>query len=82
LNNLGVALTAQGRFEEAIGNYYQAIQIDPNYARRCIIWVSPSRPGRFDEAIENYYKAVQIAPNRFEIYCNLGLHFAAQGRFE
>ena len=30
LDNLGIALAAQGQFEEAIKNFRQAIQIKPN----------------------------------------------------
>ena len=32
LNNLGVALAAKGRLDEAIENYRQAIQINPNFS--------------------------------------------------
>ena len=32
LNNLGLALAAKGRFDEAIENYRKAIQINPNYS--------------------------------------------------
>jgi len=34
LNDLGVALAAQGRFDEAIENYRKAIQIDRICPRR------------------------------------------------
>ena len=64
LNNLGVALAAKGRFDEAIENYRKAIQINPNSSDALNnLGAALTAKGRFDEAIENYRKAIQINPN-------------------
>ena len=66
LNNLGNALAAQGRFDEAIENYRQAIQINPNYAEALDnLGIALATQGRFDEAIEiiaRPSRSIQTAP--------------------
>jgi len=63
-NNLGTLFANKGRFDEAIENYRQAIQINPNYAEALDnLGHALTAQGRFDEAIENYRQAIQINPN-------------------
>ena len=83
LNNLGVALAAKGRFDEAIENYRKALQINPNFAEALNnLGIALAAKGRFDEAIENYRKALQINPNFSDALNNLGIALAAKGRFD
>ena len=82
-NNLGLLLRNQGRIEEAMKHYHQAIQINPNYAESLNnLGVALADKGWFDEAIENYRKAIQINPNYADALSNLGVALAAQGRFD
>jgi Flp pilus assembly protein TadD len=82
-NNLGVALVDKGRFDEAIENYYKAIQIDPNSADTLNnLGFALAAKGRFDEAIENYRKAIQIKPNSAITLDNLGMALVDKGRFD
>ena len=82
-NNLGLLLRNQGRIEEAMEHYHQAIQINPNYAESLNnLGVALADKGWFDEAIENYRKAIQINPNYSDALSNLGVALAAQGRFD
>jgi Tfp pilus assembly protein PilF len=82
-NNLGHLLRDQGRIEEAMEQYHQAIQINPNSAETLNnLGVALADKGRFDEAIENYRKAIQINPNHFRALSNLGVALADQGRFD
>ena len=82
-NNLGLLLKNQGRIEEAMEHYHQAIQINPNYFEVLNnLGAVLADKGQFDEAIENYYKAIQIIPNFYEALDNLGVALAAKGRFD
>ena len=82
-NNLGLLLRNQGRIEEAMEHYHQAIQINPNYAETLNnLGVALADKGRFDEAIENYRKAIQINPDFSGALDNLGVALAAKGRFD
>ena len=76
-NDLGIALAGKGQFDEAIENYYKAIQINPNYAEALSnLGVALAATGRLDEAIENYRQAIQINPNYSEALNNLGVALA------
>ena len=82
-NNLGLMLKNQGRIEEAMEHYHQAIQINPNnFEALNNLGAVLADKGQFDEAIENYYKAIQIIPNFYEALDNLGVALAAKGRFD
>ena len=41
-NNSGIALKAQGRMEEAIASYREAIRLKPNYPERTATWETSS----------------------------------------
>ncbi len=80
-NNLGLLLANQGRQEEAVEHYYQAVRINPNFAEPLanLGYVFTSQ-GRFDKAIENFHRALRINPNFFEALNALGIALAADGR--
>jgi Flp pilus assembly protein TadD len=82
-NNLGVALAAEGQFDEAIENFRKAIQINPNNPEaQNNLGHALAAKGRFDEAIENFRQAIQIDPNYCEALDNLGITLAGDGRFD
>ena len=82
-NNLGVAIAAGGRFDEAIGNFRQAIQLNPNFSEaQNNLGHALAAEGRFDEAIENFRRAIQLDPNFSEALNNLGITLVARGRFD
>ncbi len=82
-NNLGTAFAEKGGFEEAIGNFRQAIQIKPNFAEALNnLGNALAAQDRFEEAIENYRKAIQINPDYCEALNDLGVALAAQGRWD
>jgi len=82
-SDLGVALAAQGRFDEAIANFYSAIQINPNYDKALNnLGIALAAQGRFEEAIKNFRQAIQINPNSAAALDNLGNALAAKGRLE
>ncbi|MCB9493094.1 MAG: tetratricopeptide repeat protein [Epsilonproteobacteria bacterium] len=72
-NNLGVALSEVGRFDEAIASYKRAIDLDKHYSDPLSnIAVSYSLKGETDKAIESLKGAIHICPNYPEAYNNLG----------
>ncbi len=73
LNNLGNALTADGRPDEAIGYYHRALRIDPNDAEvHNNLGGALGDAGRVRQAISGYRRALQINPNFVEAHVNLG----------
>ena len=82
-SNLGLLLKNEGRIEEAIEHYHQALQIAPDaWDALNDLGVALAAKGQFDEAIEYYRKSLQIDPNRFAVQNNLGHALAAEGRFD
>ena len=82
-DNLGIALANQGRLDEAVVHYSEALQLDPRFPER------PHRnlgdalvsQGKFDEAVMHYWKALQLDPSSAETHNNLGVALASQGKF-
>ncbi len=79
--NLGAALAAQKRFDEAMAHYQKALEIDPTYtlAYNAIgfAWADQGRP---DKAVAQYRKALAINPGDPEAYRNLGKALDGGGR--
>lgn len=79
-NNLGVALYDQGRTEEAIEHYLQALRIKPDYEEAYNnLGVALNRQGRTEEAIEHYLQALRIKPDYSKAHYNLGLALLSKG---
>ncbi len=59
--NLGIALAARGRFDEAIGHYKQALELNPGHANALFnMGNAYVRKKMYDEAVEHYLQAVEI----------------------
>ena len=81
--NLGKALTRQGKLDEAIARYSEALRIDPNYAQaHSNLSIALATQGKLDEAIAHYFEALRINPNYAQAHSNLGIALAMQGRLE
>lgn len=79
LNNLGMALFEEGRFEEAIVRFYDALRIKPDYVKaHSNLGVALIKRGRLKDAAVHLNEALRIRPN-YEIYTNLGNVFFRQG---
>src|SRR5664280_1850754 len=76
-NNLGTALAAEGKKEEAIAHYRKAIEINP-YAdiSHFNLVAALVAQGRMEEAIAE----IKINPNQQEAHSHLGRVLAAQGK--
>jgi len=79
-NSLGTALYKQGRTEEAIKHYLQALRLKPDYAdvhnNLGLAYVSL---GMHKEAIESCKQAIRINPDDAEAHYNLGLAYVSLG---
>ncbi|MGE0813096.1 MAG: tetratricopeptide repeat protein [Vicinamibacterales bacterium] len=71
--NLGTALTAAGRFEDAIASYERALALRPAYAKALDNLADTlTALGRLDEALRRYEEAVAAEPSAPETLNALG----------
>ena len=79
--NLGTALEAAARFEEAAAYYEKAIAADPRYAAAHVnLGTMRLRAGRTEDAVSEYRKAIELAPGNADAHNNLGHVMATIGR--
>lgn len=79
----GTAHRKAQRYQEAIAAFYQALQLDPNYAdayfqRGWALW----RFQRHQQALIAYDRAIQLNPTIAAYYINKGLVFSDLERYE
>jgi tetratricopeptide (TPR) repeat protein len=81
--NLGVALLRLGKVQEAIGQYEQALRIQPDFAgAHNNLGNALLQAGRVEEAIGHYEQAVRINPDYAEAHNNLGTALMGRGRLQ
>lgn len=79
--NLGTVLLQQGRVDEAIRYYREAIRKSPDYYKAYAnLGAAWARKGRSDKAINLYQKALELNPRDSATHLNLGLALARRGR--
>jgi Flp pilus assembly protein TadD len=82
-NNLGLALADQGRYEEAIPRYCEAIRLKDNSGKvHSNLGLALAAQGKLDEAIFQYREAIRLDPNYSAAHNNLGIVLAAQDKLE
>jgi len=82
-NLLGAAFKAQGKFEEAIAAYNEALLIKPDYAEAHNNMGNALRgQGKLEEAIAAFNKALLIKPDYVEGHNNMGNALTNQAKFE
>lgn len=78
----GVAHQAEGRLDDAVASYRQALALQPNYVEaHNNLGVMLRDQGKLDDAIASYQRAITIMPGYAEAHYNLGNAFQAQRRF-
>jgi tetratricopeptide (TPR) repeat protein len=84
--NKGVALSDQGKYNEAIKAYNEAIRLNPNLA---VAWYNKATIlgrdlGKYDEAIKAYDEAIRLDPNYFAVaaWYNKGITLGIQGKYD
>jgi tetratricopeptide (TPR) repeat protein len=76
-------LREQGRLNETIYHYSEAIRIKPHYTKAIVcLGIALYEAGRIDEAIEEYQKCLQITPGELMALNNLGIALGEQGKFD
>ncbi len=76
-------MVRQGRFDEAIAQFRQALAIDPNAAEvHCNLGNVLVGQRRFSEAISHYQQALRINPDAAETHHGLATLLLAQGQTE
>ncbi|MGO9244110.1 MAG: tetratricopeptide repeat protein [Verrucomicrobiia bacterium] len=81
-HNLGFELSQIGKLQEAIGQYEQALRIEPDYAEaHHDLGLALSQIGKIQEAIGQYEQALLIEPDYAKARNNLGVALSQAGRF-
>lgn len=82
-NNLGNALRASGRLDEAIAAYGVAIQINHDFvAAHANLGVVLKDKGRLDEAFASFREAIRLGPETAEAHNGLGVALQSRGEIE
>jgi Flp pilus assembly protein TadD len=82
-SNLGNALARQGRLDEAIVHFSEALRIKPHDAEiHNNIGNALAAKGNFDKAIAHFSEALRIKPDHAGMHYNLGRTLARQGRLD
>jgi tetratricopeptide (TPR) repeat protein len=75
----GIALQDQGRHQEAVAPYHQAIELAPKFAApHHGLGLALYTKGDLDGAIAEYHKAIALDPKDARAPCNLGLALVAK----
>jgi predicted O-linked N-acetylglucosamine transferase (SPINDLY family) len=82
-NNLGNALKALGRLDEAVASYRRAVELRPDYLLALNnLGVAVKAQGHLDEAVACYRRVLQLQPNYAEAHSNLGVALETLGRLD
>jgi Tfp pilus assembly protein PilF len=81
--NLGAAVENEGRVDEAIFHYREALRIEPDYADAHFnlgnALTKNGGPGRMDEAMQHLVEALRLRSNFAEAQEGIGIHYLLQG---
>jgi tetratricopeptide (TPR) repeat protein len=78
-NQLGVALTDNGKYNEAIAEITHAIAINPDPKRYVALGNAYREKGLLDLTLAQYFKALSLKPDFFEVYVNIGNVYVKKG---
>jgi len=81
-NNIGIALQAKGKINEAMYHFNKAISIEPGihgyYMNRGNTYI---RLGQYQQAINDYTKAIFLKPDDAEVFYNRGSLYGQIGHY-
>lgn len=82
-NNLGNAFSKEGKIEEAVDSYHQALRLEPGYGvAHYNLGNLLAQQGNFKDAESHVAKAIEIDSLHAEAHNSLGNILARQGRLE
>lgn len=80
-NNLGNVFSRQGKFDEAIAEYAEALRVRPEYPEgHNDLGNTLKDHGRLAEAVAEYTQALRLKPDYAEAHNNLGIVLVQQGK--
>ncbi len=80
---LGNALAAQGRIDQAVAHYERVLALKPdNVAAHNNLGLMLMAQGKMDQAVAHYERALALNPDDAPTHYNLGLARAAQGKVD
>lgn len=81
--NLGMAMGANARYDEAAAHFEKSLKIDPNFYDSLVaMGVTRSNQSRLPEAVEYFQTAIHLHPDAPNAHLQLGLLLWKQGRDE
>ena len=81
--NLGVELSAQGRYQDAVNQYVKAARIKSNDADlHYNLGNALGELGQWGDAVRMYEKALALDPGHVPTYYNLGNAYAKRGEYD
>jgi len=82
-NNIALPLSKEGKINEAIYHYNEAVRLNPNYAEaynnRGTIY---GKLRQYQLAMEDFNKAIHLSPNYAEAHYNKGLTYFMSGQYQ
>lgn len=82
-NNLGAAYAVEGRFDDAIAQYREALRIWPGYAKaHHNLGTEYSKQGLSDKAIEHLQESIRLNDRHADAHYNLGIELSRRGQWE
>jgi tetratricopeptide (TPR) repeat protein len=82
-DNLGIALSDQGRVGDAMAQYAEAVRLNPSYAdAQSNLGASLLDQGNVNEAIPHLFEALRLDPKYAEAHNNLANALASQGKLD
>ena len=80
-NMLGLTFQSQGKLDEAVSHYLDALRADPRKAdAHNNLGSTFLAQGKLDEAITHLNRALQLRPRYYDAHNNLGIAFESQGK--
>ncbi len=82
-HNKGVALSNEGKYDDAIAQYNKAIEIDPNHANSYVgLGYCYLMKKEYDLAITNYTKGINLNPGNVNAYNGRGAAYLNTKQYE